>query len=270
MKILIYLQLSIVSLFLFSCVEDESEDVEYDIAVVESFIYPGDSIHVELSRLIPFGGDVIDTFLIEKQIELSVNDKVYVLNELDDSGNYNITLDQELTEGDVLSISFDYNNVEVKAETVVPTKPEGFQISDTEYFITQISDDLLTSGFTFERPDPLELEWENPNSEYYYLKIENLEDNPTRTNTILEDDPEKYTVFEPSQRSEANINSFSFGYYGTHRIVLYHINEEFTGLYETVGENSLSLSDPVTNVVNGLGIFTAFHSDTLYVEVKKL
>jgi hypothetical protein len=38
-------------------------------------------------------------------------------------------------------------------------------------------------------------------------------------------------------------------------------------LYSSLNQDSRELNEPYSNVTNGLGIFTAFNSDTLYIEV---
>jgi hypothetical protein len=58
-----------------------------------------------------------------------------------------------------------------------------------------------------------------------------------------------------------------FQYYGTHRIILYHVLPDYATLYDSNSTSSQNLSNPSTSILNGYGIFTGLNSDTLFVEV---
>ena len=58
--------------------------------------------------------------------------------------------------------------------------------------------------------------------------------------------------------------------FGTYQIIFLRVNLEYTGLFGSSGSSTLSLEEPPTNIVNGLGIFTGVSSDTLYLEVTRL
>ena len=58
--------------------------------------------------------------------------------------------------------------------------------------------------------------------------------------------------------------------FGTYQIIVFRVNPEYAALYESSGSSTLSLEQPPSNVVNGLGIFTGVSSDTLYLEVRKI
>lgn len=57
--------------------------------------------------------------------------------------------------------------------------------------------------------------------------------------------------------------------YGTHKVTIYHVNEEYALLYETSTQDSRDLNEPYTNINNGLGIFSGFASQEVYFEVIK-
>ena len=58
--------------------------------------------------------------------------------------------------------------------------------------------------------------------------------------------------------------------FGTYQIIFLRVNLEYTGLFGSSGSSTLSLEEPPTNIVNGLGIFTGVSSDTLYLEVTEI
>jgi len=58
--------------------------------------------------------------------------------------------------------------------------------------------------------------------------------------------------------------------FGTYQIIVFRVNPEYAALYESSSNSTLSLEEPPTNIVNGLGIFTGVSSDTLYLEVSEI
>ncbi len=56
-------------------------------------------------------------------------------------------------------------------------------------------------------------------------------------------------------------------HFGTHRVIVFSVNEEYVNLYETQEQDTRKLNEPFSNIENGLGIFASFSSDTLYFEV---
>ena len=74
-------------------------------------------------------------------------------------------------------------------------------------------------------------------------------------------------VTQPTNGSYYAIVPLQLKYYGTHRIIITSVNDEYVNLYSSLNQDSRELNEPYSNVTNGLGIFTAFNSDTLYLEV---
>ena len=125
-----------------------------------------------------------------------------------------------------------------------------------------------------DQPDPVEIEWDNPEGDYYFVTVENLEEDPEIINelTLSEDFPAGAFTFT----SEPDIMSFyaidprrEIRQFGLHQIVVLRVNPEYAALYQSEGTTSTTIAQPPTNIVNGLGIFTGASSDTLYLQVKK-
>jgi len=57
--------------------------------------------------------------------------------------------------------------------------------------------------------------------------------------------------------------------FGTYRVKIYRVNQKYADLYESRNQDSRELNDPNSNIINGLGIFTAFNSDSIFFEIKK-
>lgn len=61
----------------------------------------------------------------------------------------------------------------------------------------------------------------------------------------------------------------SITHYGLHRVRVYRVNQEYADLYDTRQQDSRDLNEPLTNIVNGLGIFSAFNSNEIYFTAVK-
>ena len=162
------------------------------------------------------------------------------------------------------SLRFFYQGDSVFATTEIPSVPTGFTASSR----------LIEGGFPVfepgsgppEIPEPITLSWSNPNGDYHIIVVENIESDPE----LIENDTERpQRVFRsvPTQSTEELLAPPSFTYYGTHRVILFRINPEYAALYEQLETSSLDITEPPTNVTNGLGIFTGINADTLTVEV---
>jgi hypothetical protein len=54
---------------------------------------------------------------------------------------------------------------------------------------------------------------------------------------------------------------------GLHRVNVYRVNQEYADLYRSRNQDSRDLNEPLTNIANGLGVFTAFNSDSVFFRV---
>jgi hypothetical protein len=60
-------------------------------------------------------------------------------------------------------------------------------------------------------------------------------------------------------------------FYGDYKLTLYRINDEYVNLlYSGTDQSTLSITEPQTNVKNGLGIFTGINLDVIYFKVIKI
>ena len=74
-------------------------------------------------------------------------------------------------------------------------------------------------------------------------------------------------ITQPTNDNFYSIDIRQLTHYGTHRIVFTSVNDEYVNLYSSLNQDSRELNEPYSNIENGLGIFTAFNSDTLYFQV---
>lgn len=175
-------------------------------------------------------------------------------------------------EGGTYSLFFFYNGKEVTATTIVPAKPTDYATSATSIGLDKIDESTFSAGPpSFTMPDPIDITWTNNDNSYYMLLAEDTTTNPelVRDTVTTSDRPSFNFRNEPSISSTTRLQSMSFEYFGVYRVVLFHLQPEYATLYESTNNSSQNLVTPVTNVVNGFGIFTGMNADTLFITVTK-
>lgn len=259
------------SLLLSSCEEDNDLNIETDIPIVEAYLIPGEPInHVKLTKLIPFldNEENTDAMIInDAKITITNNDEYYELVPFPGDSGYYYYPDTNMLiqENETYSIYFQYNEKIISANTVVPEKPENFEISQDLIYLER----FVEGGYPSFEMETYEITWDNTDESNFYLSIDLME---TVIDPIsyLTTDTVTQTLSTPSVSDVYNIQSKKIRYYGKYRVVLYKVNEEYANLYESASTSSQSLTDPYTNIENGKGIFTAFNTDTLFFDVKEL
>ena len=252
-----------------------TQDIEssLDIPVIESFLSPDNEVLVRLTTAIPYSSDTtlyIDRNISGINIYLTTDEESYVLTEITDSAGYykDMTRELRINENRSYNIEFQYKENKVSGNTYVPLKPENFETSETTIAVPRITEN---GGMGMPNMTEIELSWDDPNNDYYLIYIQYLEDNYDTINTIVEiDDAAERANFssEPIQNNVYIIRSMQFMFFGEYRLVLCRITEDYAKLYETLSQSSLEgLAEPPTNIENGKGIFAAFNSDTLTVNV---
>lgn len=258
---------SLLALLNAGCKKEETEEFT-DSPIIESYLEPGDYFTLKISRQIPFSANVqySEDDINNLSINVLYNNSSYTLTPLG-NGNY-IDSSIIVTEGANYDITFFFNSKFVTAYTYIPSKPISMTQSATEISIerTDSASGPPTGGGTM--PDPIEITWSNSDGSSYLVLVENIE---TTLDPIRDfgDDAPPGNIFRKSPTSSTSdeIRSMEFQYYGTHRIILYHVLPDYASLYDESSTSSQNLSNPSTSIVNGYGIFTGLNSDTLYVEV---
>ncbi len=256
-------------LLMYGCTQQETSEFT-DWAIIESYISPGDYLNAKVTRQLPFSSDVEFSADDIDNLSISVisNDTIYNLTPLGD-GRY---IDSSLivTESREYTLSFLFNAQMVSAYTYIPSKPRNFKQSVTSIYVTRIDS---TSGFPsggFTMPDPIELTWDNPNNDYYLAIVENIETTLDPIRDFGDNEPPS-NIFRKSPTTSAatEIRSQEFQYFGTHRIILYHVLPDYAALYNENTTSSQNLTNPSTSITNGYGIFTGLNADTLFIEVRE-
>lgn len=263
------LALCIGSFALQGCEEDTAINTEADKPVVEAYLRPNQPVQVRISRQIPTGSSGTSDFgIADLDVQVQEGTVSYALNHLG-NGVYRAPSDLVPQSGKTYRLSFLYLGVEVYAETTIPERPVGFDLSATA--ITVPNPNGGGGGFGGGPPEPVEATWENPNREYHVLTLTPVDASPRRINDDDDDEDDDQGVpnslGSPTREASTNINAMQLTYYGRHAAVLSRVQPEYAALFQSSG-NQQTLRSPSTNVVNGYGIFTGVASDTLYLRVR--
>ncbi|MCG8307543.1 MAG: DUF4249 domain-containing protein [Cytophagales bacterium] len=257
-----------------ACTEDPAEVPYVNTVVVAGYLYAGEPVtNIKVTSLIPFNADSTEEFHInDAVIDIVHNDMAYrlVLSE-GDSGYYHYPgEDLQILAGETYEFRMNYYDGEITAYTTVPQKPEGLEISDEEIFIEPIYEIF---DFRFRDIEDVDVTWENDNRDYYYILIENIEEHPASVdvNGVIEEffGQRNFSfITQPTQLDIYRIRGMSLEQYGTYRVKLFKVNQEYADLYESIEQDSRNLNEPLNNINNGLGIFTSFNSDSMLFEVR--
>ena len=242
--------------------------------VLQAYLYadePVTDITVMMSRPIS-SSDTSNELVSEANVTLYKNGVTYQLTPWSSSlGKYvYMGSDLQVQSGDQYTIQVTYDGITASAETKVPPKPVGLSTNITT--ITFTKETVSTPfGGTMDRvttSDSLIVSWSNPIEAAYYVVMESVDSNrkSIRSDTFPSFANMRF-VTEPTTDDCYHAFEQDINYTGKHKIILYRVNQEYVDLYRSREQDSRSLNEPLTNVKNGLGIFTAFASDSLFIDV---
>lgn len=257
-------------LMIASCEKSTMSDFD-NLLVLEGYLFQDekvDSIH--LTKCLSFATeDTVYTPVDDAQVTINWTNNQYLLENIG-NGYYSYNgNDLLIKEGNTYAIEINYNGQKITSSTIVPKKTSIHSLTETVISV----DTILTFGPPQNigtEDDGIEIAWDNPDNSYYYVVIESADSNSA--NIVMggsgifdgtRPGPSMNFRFrsEPFIGDQYTINSRMLEKYGRHIVKIYSVNEEYANLYENRSQDSRNLSEPVTNVKNGLGIFTAFSYD---------
>lgn len=237
-----------------SCKKDDTSATSKP--VVQAYLIPGTALTVRLYSQKSLS-DTSQYGAALTGLKLSVSDGTNTINLTETAkGVYTYADTSFIATGKTYTLSFVYNSVTVSAKTTMLPKAQGFS---TLY--TTVNYDASTTSGT---PDTINrYTWQNPDSLNHVLVFIGLDGTSFPLNpyfngsTNFEEDTKQKSVYYVLPRI--------FPYYGHYHVLLYTVNQEYINLLKSnaAGANSQNLLNVPTNVVNGLGIFTAMQADTL-------
>lgn len=268
-KTLYYL---LITMLFASCEEEiSSVTLQSQAVVVSGYLYadrPIDSIRI--TKSIDYSGtgklEVIDS------LSIIVNDGTNDIL-LENIGNgYYRNLNYKVKYETAYTMKFLYKNIEISSKTYVQS-PVEISLSQDSVYLERIEFSGGGPGFPGNMEQQIvDITWINKNADYYFVVVENIEDEPDYVNEIFEQFgsglPGRLFRSEPEIIDQYSINSQrELQTYGTYEIIVYRINAEYAALYETVGSSTLSIKEPPSNIINGVGIFTGVTPHVMYLEV---
>ncbi len=256
-------------LYFAACRKEEYAPTYNDWPVIEGYLFANNFASVKVSRQvsstdnIEASTDNIDSL----NLTISSDSEVYQMIPVGDGMYENKAL--IIQEGKQYELKFIYNKKEVTAITTVLSLPQNFTQSEDEISVTKIDSTFTFSPGNFPvQNDPIKLKWDNPDNSYYMVVTQNIEENPV---LIRDTTNERFAVRvfrnEPSVTDQLEIRDMQFTYFGTHLLLLYHLNPDYATLYNDNSNSSQNLTNPSTNITNGYGIFTGISVDTLRLKV---
>ena len=252
-----------------SCKEETISDIETETVVVQSYLYasyPVDSFRVTQSISYTSTSDEIIT-LDDLTISLNDGTNTYFLEPMG-SGYYKNS-DLIISEGKNYFMEFEKNNNTITASTYIPEKRE-ISISTTSISVEKVSVGVMMPP---TQTDPITISWDNPEGDYYYVLVENIESDPEyiNDNFATGNRGDRRFLTEPTVSAEHNVDTRrDIQFFGTYQVVVYRVNPEYAALYSTAESTSSSIVEPSSNIENGLGIMTGISTDTIHFEVKEL
>jgi uncharacterized protein DUF4249 len=245
----------------YSCKKDDQSAIS--LPVVQAYLFAGHPITVRLYQQ----KSLTDTAkygapITGQKLYISDGSNRVSLTETA-KGVYTYADSTFLVTGKTYSLSFQYLNKPVSAQTLVPQKALHFA---TRYGVVNYVNgtapaqkpDTLNS-FTWDNPDSLNhvIVFNDPDGNIFPLAGGGRSFGQQSVSNAFEYDTQRSSVFY--------VVSNSFPYYGNYQVVLLSVNKEYIDLLKsnTIGANSQNLFNTPTNVVNGIGIFTALQADTL-------
>lgn len=248
--------------------EDPLSQSGYSKPVVEAFISAeADTIQVNITEMIPYLGEEGDTLakpISNLEVFLVKGGEKYIMMEKSEGrGVYYILPGTiNLEEGDSLSLESTVEGLSLSGSTWIPPKPTSVKISDDViYYEVGNPRGMLNAS-------NLIVSWDNPSDGFFYVSMKNIEVNPEPINEMFEDAPIRSQA-PPSQADQFEIRFRNLMHFGTYQVILYQVNQEFANLFDNPTMNSVNITEPPTNIENGLGIFTGISADTLYFELRK-
>jgi hypothetical protein len=242
-----------------------------DILVVEAFLYAGEPARdIRLTETVPLSDTIDAPPINDAQVALVKHGLAYTLAATGDSGYYEyLGSDLTVEARDTFDIEVSYLGTVATGETVVPEPPVGVTIDRDTLWVTSFGSGMPGGGFNRENSQ-LAASWDNPNQLLHYVVVESLEDS---AESIIPDEFQRFgpgrfrLVNEPTKNDYQFIDMMALRDLGRHVVRVYRVNQEYAQLYENRMQDSRDLNEPPSNIHGGLGVFSAFNSDSVFFTV---
>ena len=159
----------------------------------------------------------------------------------------------------------------ITGETTVPESPAGIVISNDKLIVP----DFSNFGFGFGRFSidtsqvRITVNWEANGSDLFFTTLKNSEENSESIESGMPFMKGRFIISKPTTRNSYVVSFMNVTEYGRHCVKVYRVNQEYADLYYSSSQSSQDLNEPLTNIKNGLGVFSAFSSDSVFFNVSQ-
>ena len=260
-----------------SCEDDLLPVPEADLIVVRGYLYAGQpvtdviiastlALDDESETAIPIGSAVV---FLKRGAEEFVLSPVHSYDTTETDTTFSITYtypdsDLVVAEGDTFILDINYGEQHLTSEAIVPAKPDSFSSNIDTMYVPSFDRNRDYIRWIFADSNIIRLNWDNPEDHFHYLLMDNVEEDPEPLEKTL---PPRWRRFisEPFIDTSYAMRASTITHFGRHDIVLFHVQTDYVLLYQSSGQNSRDLNEPYNNINGGLGMFTAFNSDTVSI-----
>ena len=263
---------------------------EHPLVVIQAYLYAGQPVEdILVTSTLGLGStDIVPPPITDAQVQLIINGVCYMLQPLWWSKGYYFypccdgPEDPEtpvgeliVKEGDEITLEVLYYGKVATATTVVPPPPAGVEITPGTFSVSAASypgtGEFSSGGFFVDDPNnALTVSWEDDGNSMYYVTLEHRF-------RLAEAIVPEYPFFgrtpkfasAPFTGGRFSIGWINITHYGQYRLNVFRLNREYLEMYLSRSQDSRDLNEPLTNIENGLGIFTALNSSTVYFQVEK-
>ena len=267
-----YLSMTLAAVLVAGCDSSSTEPEEADLMVVEAFLFAGEPIDdIRLTETVPLSDTIDAPPINDASVVLYKNGLSYTVVSTGDSGYYAYPDDDLTIEvGDTIGIEISYRGGVATGETVVPEAPVGVSIDRDTLFAPEFGIGMGGGGFNRENSQ-LAASWYNPDQLLHYVVVESLEDS---AESIIPEHCQRFRgrfrlVAPPTTGDCHSINMMELETLGLHVAKVYRVNEEYAQLYENRTQDSRDLNEPPSNIKGGVGVFSAFNSDSVFFIVAR-
>ncbi len=260
-----------------SCEDDLLPVPEADLIVVRGYLYAGQpvtdviltstlTLDDESETAIPIDSAVV---ALKRGAEEFVLTPVHSYDTTETDTTFSITYtypdsDLVVAEGDTFILDINYGEQHLTSEAIVPAKPDSFSSNIDTMYVPSFDRNRDYIRWIFADSNIIRLNWDNPEDHFHYLLMDNVEEDPEPLEKTL---PPRWRRFisEPFIDTSYAMLASTITHFGRHDIVLFHVQTNYVLLYQSSGQNSRDLNEPYNNINGGLGMFTAFNSDTVSI-----
>ena len=237
-----------------------------DSFVVQAFIFAGEPVtQVTVTGVLPIDADssAAPEPITDADVRLLREGTSYALVPTPDSpGSYHYPGEDLVVEaGDRFRLEVRWGDQLATAETVVPYPPAGLALS-TDSLTAPSFGPGIGGGLSGDR---LVVRWSNPTTDFHYVVVDNVEDDPEPVRETDLPAPLAQAIIPPPTAADSSTVSVrGLTHFGRHVVTLYRVNGEYADLYRGLRQDSRDLNEPPSNIEGALGVFSAFASDRAF------